>query len=177
MLLYLILGIGLLAGGWAFIASHDHTVAAAQQAKDQVAMDVVKKDRDTAVAANVSLGAQFGTFRAIHNQQVEALHADYAATQANKTAVASSVKPRLDQIALDKFNLIVALGKADDGITCDQLDTMLLDVAKQRQRDYGPASQPADASAVRISSPAPATGRERTPADVTVPPKPKPVAK
>lgn len=96
-------------------------------------------DRDKAVLANRSLDEQFTAFRRQHDESVKALAKESERIVYVKQAATKEAQPKLEQIALDKFNLIVSLGKGN-GISCDQLDAALLEEARKRQRDYGKAS-------------------------------------
>lgn len=135
-----------------------------------VAIRTAITGRDTCLAANKSLDEQFATFRKMHNDAIEFEHQEYAKTQARKAAAKTESAPKLAEIAIEKFNMIVAA--KGGGLSCDQMDDALLREAERRQRFYGAptAAQQQRPPEVRIVEP------PTTPARPTVvnPLKPKP---
>lgn len=113
-------------------------------------------DKTTCIAANKSLDEQFTTFRNVHNAQIEAARLASVQQKATRAAAEKAAAPRIAQNSMELFNMVVALGKPDGGLSCDQLDAALLETARQRQKFYGPATAPTTpAGALNIREPAP----------------------
>ena len=123
-------------------------------------------DLNTCKAANKSLDADYTAFREKKNREVDDAKAETAAAKARREAANKANAPRMQQNSMELFNMIVELGKPAGGLSCDQLDVMLLEESKRRQKFYGPADpvqQPQPASGgLRLAEP-PATQPERRP--------------
>lgn len=112
-------------------------------------------DLNTAKAANASLQGQFDTFIATHNAQIEAAADLDKQQRANRAASEKAAAPKMADLAMEKFNLITSLGKPDGGISCDQMDTLLLETAKRRAKFYGEAPPTQPAGGLRLTEPTP----------------------
>lgn len=114
-------------------------------------------DVKTCSVANDSLKSQFDTFISIHNKQVEDAVVLDKLQRGNRAAAEKVNAPKLADLAMEQFNLIIQLGKPDGGITCDQSDSMLLETAKRRAKFYGevPTAAAPAAGVLRLTEPAP----------------------
>lgn len=151
---------GLLA--WGNSALKDHYVGPERvkwEREKAVLVGNVKSaetDVSTCKSANTSLQGQFDTFIATHNAQVEAAAELDKRQRGNRVAAEKANAPKLADLAMEKFNLITTLGKPDGGITCDQLDALLLETSKRRAKFYGDApAVVAPPAGLRVTEPTP----------------------
>ncbi len=143
--------IGVLAGINAGLKSHYLGPATAKWEQEKARLVA---SNDSCVAANTSLQATHDAFVAAKNKEVDDARKEYETLKAKRAANDKAKAPQLAQIAADREGLVTSLNKPDGGVSCDQLDSMLLDVAKQRARDFGFADwTPPNAGGIKIQSP------------------------
>lgn len=152
-----LVAVGVLAGVNAGLKSHYVGPEKAKWDKERGVLvgnrQSLEGDLRTCGNANKSLGDQFDTFREQHNAQVLASVELDKKQRADRAANEKAKAPLLAQNSMELFDIITSLGKPDGGLTCDQLDTKLLDEAKRRQKYYGPATTPPTANGLRITEP------------------------
>jgi hypothetical protein len=139
LLIYAAMFAAVIAGAWAFIASHDKGVRDEQMAKDQIVLNAVIADRKTAVDANLKLQADLAVLdgeRQACSDSVLAIKAESDRRAAQRVVRKPAQDEKLAKIAADKFALIVAMGQPDKGGTCEAQmaanDALLRDVADKR---------------------------------------------
>lgn len=119
-------------------------------------IEVHKGNEAACRASNVTLKKDFDEFREKKNKEVEDAKTEAEKAKANRAARDKANAPRVQQNSMELFNMITSLGKPDGGLSCDQLDAVLLEEAKRRQKFYGPAEpmpvQP-NTSGLRIAEP------------------------
>lgn len=138
-----------------------------EKAKLNSDKETLAADKDRALEANASLEEQFSAFRKVHNDQIRHWSDAYDEALKKRGGRDKETEVLRGQIALDKFNYIVALGKPDGGFSCDQLDTVFLEEAKRKVKYYGgantgPVTPAKNGSGVRLAEPpTPAPAMER----------------
>lgn len=156
--------VGVLAGVNAGLKSHYVAPEKAKWDKEKGALvadnNTLKANQATCLAANVTLKRDHDQFVADHNKGVQDAKDESDRQKARRVAAEKAAAPKLADLAMEKFNRIAALGKPDGGISCDQMDTLLLDTAKRRAKFYGEEpvvpTTPAGALNLRVPAPAPA---------------------
>ena len=162
LILYGVLAVGALAAIHGFDVSRQNIGRDAQRKLDDPIIAEARKGRDDAIAANASLQASLVTLRG-ERELCTAQVAEMEAQDARRRAFLAKRKPADDtksaQLAMEKFDLITALGRPDQGGTCEQQmgrwKSLLDAAAPQRVRDYPPtgAAPPSDAVTIRETRP------------------------
>jgi len=168
---FLRLGIGLaiiiaITAAWAIINSQlkDHyqaplkeeMVAAAALAKSK--LDACATDRDTALAANLTMQADLKTLKTDierTNALLERMKKVGGVAKAAATAAVAAEQKRLSGIDANNYDLLFVLSQPDPGGSCDErlarIDGVLRGLGQQRVRDHPPtgAARPTDVITIK----------------------------